>query len=90
MVNRLEFWTELDKVPDDITHLEKIKTNFDGNNVYYHVFNYMTNKATLASKNGWMLCVVGPCFDNRKFMIFRQRHISAVLVKLEKLSRKMK
>ncbi|MCF6308243.1 MAG: hypothetical protein L3J09_09825 [Flavobacteriaceae bacterium] len=66
LVNWLEFPTELDKTPDDIKHIEKVKIEFDGNNVFYHVFKYMTNKPHWAAENGWMLGVVGPYFDDSK------------------------
>lgn len=66
LVNWLEFPTELDKAPDDIKHLEKVKIEFDGNNVFYHVFKYMTIKPHWAAENGWMLGVVGPYFDDSK------------------------
>ncbi|MCC8358933.1 hypothetical protein [Salinimicrobium sediminilitoris] len=66
LVNWLEFPTELDKAPDDIKHLKRVTIKFDGNDVYYHVFRYMTNEPHWASKNGWMLGVVGPYFDDSK------------------------
>ncbi len=66
LVNWLEFPTELDKVPDDIMHLEKIKIEFDGNDVFYHVFKYMTYEPHWAAKDGWMLGVVGPYFEDSK------------------------
>jgi len=66
LVNWLEFPTELDQIPDDIKHLEKVNIEFDGNNVIYHVFKYMTNEPHWAAKDGWMLGVVGPYFDDSK------------------------
>lgn len=66
LVNWLEFPTELDKAPDDIIHLEKVKIEFDGNDVFYHVFKYMTNEPHWAAKDGWMLGVVGPYFEDSK------------------------
>lgn len=66
LVNWLEFPTELDKAPDKINHLEKVIIDFDGNNIIYHVFKYMTNKPHWAAENGWMLGVVGPYFDDSK------------------------
>ncbi|AFU67854.1 hypothetical protein P700755_000875 [Psychroflexus torquis ATCC 700755] len=66
LVNWLEFPTELDKAPDEIRHLEKVKIEFDGNDVFYHVFKYMTNEPHWAAKDGWMLGVVGPYFEDSK------------------------
>ena len=66
LVNWLEFPTELDKVPDDIKHIEKVKIEFDGNDVFYHVFKYMTIEPHWAAKDGWMLGVVGPYFVDSK------------------------
>ena len=58
LVNWLEFPTELDKVPDDIKHIKRVTIKFDNDDVYYHVFKYMTNDPHWAAKNGWMLGVV--------------------------------
>ncbi|WP_165748736.1 hypothetical protein [Cellulophaga sp. Z1A5H] len=66
LVNWLEFPTELDKAPDDIKHLEKVKIVFEDEDVFYHVFKYMTIEPHWAAKNGWMLGVVGPYFENSK------------------------
>lgn len=66
LVNWLEFPTELDKVPDDIEHLKRVKIAFDGSDVFYHVFQYRTNEPHWAAKNGWMLGVVGPYFEDSK------------------------
>jgi len=66
LLNWLEFPTELDKVPDDIEHLKRVTIKFDGNDVFYHVFKYMTNEPHWAAENGWMLGVVGPYFDDSK------------------------
>lgn len=66
LVNWLEFPTELNKSPDDIKHVQKVTIKFDGNEVFYHVFKYMTNEPHWAAENGWMLGVVGPYFDDSK------------------------
>lgn len=66
LVNWLEFPTELDKAPDDIKHLKRVTIKFDGKDIYYHVFKYMTNEPHWAADNGWMLGVVGPYFDDSK------------------------
>lgn len=66
LVNWLEFPTELDKAPDEIQHLEKVKIEFDGNDVFYHVFKFLTIEPHWAAKDGWMLGVVGPYFEDSK------------------------
>lgn len=66
LVNWLEFPTELDGVPDEIEEVERVKIEFDGNNVYYHVFKYRIDEPHWAAKDGWMLGVVGPYFDDSK------------------------
>ncbi len=66
LVNWLEFPTELDKAPDDIKHIKRVTIQFDGNDVFYHVFKYMTNPPHWAAENGWMLGVVGPYFNDSK------------------------
>jgi hypothetical protein len=62
LANWLEFPTELDTVPDAIEHMERVTVLFDGHDVYYHVFKYMTKEPHWAAKDGWMLGVVGPYF----------------------------
>ena len=64
LANWLEFPTELDACPDEIELEEKVIIDFDGNNVYYYVFKFRTNEPHWASKDGWMLGVVGPYFDD--------------------------
>lgn len=64
LANWLEFPTELDACPDKIELEEKVKIDFDGNNVFYYVFKFLTNEPHWASKNGWMFGVVGPYFDD--------------------------
>lgn len=64
LANWLEFPTELDACPDRIEFEEKVRIDFDGNNVFYYVFKFLTNEPHWASKNGWMLGVTGPYFDD--------------------------
>ncbi|KAF2512617.1 hypothetical protein [Flavobacterium foetidum] len=64
LANWLEFPTELDACPDKIELEEKVRIDFDGNNVFYYVFKFLTNEPHWASKNGWMFGVVGPYFDD--------------------------
>lgn len=66
LANWLEFPTELDACPDEIELEEKVTIDFDGNNVYYYVFKFRTNEPHWASKDGWMLGVVGPYFDDSR------------------------
>ena len=66
LANWLEFPTELDACPDEMELEEKVTIDFDGNNVYYYVFKFRTNEPHWASKDGWMLGVVGPYFDDSK------------------------
>ena len=64
LVYWLEFPTELDAVPDAIEHVERVTIPFEGNDVYYHVFKYMTHEPHWAAKDGWTLGVVGPYFSH--------------------------
>ncbi|MBE8725365.1 hypothetical protein [Flavobacterium hungaricum] len=64
LANWLEFPTELDACPDEIELEEKVTIDFDGNNVFYYVFKFKTYEPHWASKNDWMLGVVGPYFDD--------------------------
>jgi hypothetical protein len=68
LANWLEFPTELDACPDEMEHIKRVSIDFDGNKnmVYYEVFKYRTNEPHWAAKNGWMLGVVGPFFDDSK------------------------
>jgi hypothetical protein len=63
----LEFPTELNGLPDEIEHLKKVTIPFDReNNVHYQVFKFRVNEPHWASKDGWILGVVGPYFDDSK------------------------
>ena len=66
LVNWLEFPTELDKAPDDIKYVKRVTIKFNENDIFYHVFKYMTNEPHWAAENGWMLGVVGPYFNDSK------------------------
>ena len=68
LANWLEFPTELDTCPDEIEHIKRITFDFDGQNnyVHYEVFKYRVNEPHWVAKNGWMLGVVGPYFDDSK------------------------
>ncbi|MGF7075004.1 hypothetical protein [Mucilaginibacter sp. 3215] len=64
----LEFPTELDACPDEIEHIKRVTIDFDRrkNFIHYEVFKYRVNPPHWAAKNGWMLGVVGPFFDDSK------------------------
>lgn len=66
LANWLEFPTELGACPDEIEHMKRVTFDFDGQNnlVHYEVFKYRFNEPHWASKNGWILGVVGPYFDD--------------------------
>ncbi|TRX33987.1 hypothetical protein [Flavobacterium restrictum] len=64
LANWLEFPTELDGCPDEMELVKRVTIDFDKNNVYYYVFKFRTNEPHWASKDGWMLGVVGPYFED--------------------------
>jgi hypothetical protein len=76
----LEFPAELDTCPDEIEHIKRVTFDFDGqnNHVHYEVFKYRVNEPHWASKNGWMLGVVGPYFDDSKPYDFAHSTFSRV------------
>jgi hypothetical protein len=68
LANWLEFPTELDACPDEIEHVRRVTFDFDGQNnfVHYEVFKYRVDEPHWAAKNGWILGIVGPYFDDSK------------------------
>lgn len=68
LANWLEFPTELGACPDEIEHLKRVTIDFDGqqNYVHYEVFKYRMHQTHWAAKDGWILGVVGPYFDDSK------------------------
>jgi hypothetical protein len=74
----LEFPTELDACPDEIEHIKRVTIDFDGNSnfVHYEVFKYRVDVPHWAAKNGWMLGVVGPFFDDSEPYHFAQATFS--------------
>ena len=64
----LEFPTELDACPDEIEHIKRVTFDFDGKNnlVHYEVFKYRVDEPHWAAKDGWILGVVGPYFDDSR------------------------
>jgi len=66
LYNWLKFPTELDAFPDEIEYLQKVIIDFDGNDVIYHTYKFRINSPHWASKNDWMVGVVGPYFKDSK------------------------
>ena len=67
LANWLEFPTELDALPDELEHVERVIIPFDKDNeVFYHVFKFRVHEPHWASKDGWILGVVGPYFSDSK------------------------
>jgi hypothetical protein len=66
LANWLEFPTELDGCPDEMELVKKVTYNIENENVYYYVFKFRINEPHWAAKDGWMLGVVGPYFDDSK------------------------
>lgn len=88
LANWLEFPTELNACPDEIQHLKRVSLDFDGENnlVHYEVFKYRVNEPNPAAKQGWMLGVVGPYFDDSKPYDFPQSTFSRISSTLEKVT----
>ncbi len=88
LANWLEFPTELDACPDEIEHIKRVTFDFDGKNnfVHYEVFKYRMNEPHWAAKNGWILGVVGPYFDDSKPYDFPQATFSRVSSTLDKVT----
>lgn len=88
LANWLEFPTELDACPDEIQHIKRVTFDFDGQNnfVHYEVFKYRVNEPHWAAKDGWILGVVGPYFDNSKPYDFPQATFSRVSSTLDKVT----
>lgn len=87
LANWLEFPTELAACPDEIEHIKRVTFDFDGKNnyVHYEVFKYRMNEPHWAAKNGWILGVVGPYFDDSKPYDFPQATFSRVSSTLDKI-----
>ncbi len=88
LANWLEFPTELDACPDEMEHIKRVTFDFDGQNnfVHYEVFKYRVNEPHWAAKDGWMLGVVGPYFDDSKPYDFPQSTFSRVSSTLDKIT----
>jgi hypothetical protein len=46
--------------------VKKVTYKIENENVYYYVFKFRINEPHWAAKDGWMLGVVGPYFDDSK------------------------
>ncbi len=88
LANWLEFPTELDAIPDEMEHIKRVTFDFDGenNNVHYEVFKYKVNEPHWAAKDGWILGVVGPFFDDSKPYDHPSSTFSRVSSTLDKVS----
>jgi hypothetical protein len=88
LANWLEFPTELDGCPDEIEHVKRVTFDFDGQNnlVHYEVLKYRVNEPHWAAKNGWILGVVGPYFDDSKPYDFPQATFSRVSSTFDKVT----
>jgi len=88
LANWLEFPTELDACPDEIEHIKRVGIDFDGKShmVFYEVFKYKTHEPHWAAKDGWILGVVGPYFEDSKPYDFPQATFSRVSSTLENTS----
>jgi diadenosine tetraphosphatase ApaH/serine/threonine PP2A family protein phosphatase len=88
LANWLEFPTELDACPDEIEHIKRVTFDFDGQNnfVHYEVFKYRVNEPHWAAKDGWILGVVGPYFDDSKPYDFPQATFSRVSSTVDKVT----
>lgn len=65
LANWLELPTKLDACPDEIEHIKRVTLDFDGQHdvVHYEVYKYRLNEPHWAAKDGWILGVAGPYFD---------------------------
>ena len=88
LANWLEFPTELDACPDEIEYIKRVGIDFDQQNhlVFYEVFKYKTYEPHWAAKDGWILGVVGPYFEDSKPYDFPQATFSRVSSTLEKVT----
>ncbi|MBO9683840.1 MAG: FeoB-associated Cys-rich membrane protein [Flavisolibacter sp.] len=88
LANWLEFPTELDACPDEIEHIKRVTFDFDGQNnfVHYEVFKYRVNEPHWAAKDGWILGVVGPYFDDSNPYDFPHSTFSRISSTLDKVT----
>ena len=88
LANWLEFPTELDACPDEMEHIKRVTFDFDGqgNYVHYEVFKYRVNEPHWAAKDGWILGVVGPYFDDSEPYNHASATFSRVSSTMDKIS----
>ncbi len=88
LANWLEFPTEIHTCPDEIEHVKRVTFDFDGKNnfIHYEVFKYCVNEPHWAAKDGWILGVVGPYFDDSKPFDFPQSTFSRVSSTFDKVT----
>jgi cell division protein FtsI/penicillin-binding protein 2 len=88
LANWLEFPTELGASPDEMEHLKRVTIDLDGQNNFFHyeVFMYRTAEPHWAAKDGWILGVVGPFFDDSKPYDFPRSTFSRVSSKADKIT----
>ena len=88
LANWLEFPTELNACPDEMEHIKRVSIDYDGQNnfVHYEVFKYRMNEPHWAAKDGWILGVVGPYFDDSRPYDFPQGTFSRVDSTLDKVT----
>ena len=69
LVTWLEFPTELNALPDRMEYIKRVSIEDGHNNLfYYHVYRFSVNEPHVAAKDGWMIGIVGPYFeDSRPF-----------------------
>jgi hypothetical protein len=86
--NWLEFPTEMGAYPNEIEHIKRATFDFDGKNnfVHYEVFKYRMNEPHWAAKEGWMLGVVGPFFDDSEPYDFPHATFSRISSTLDKIT----
>jgi hypothetical protein len=84
----LEFPTELDACPDEIEYIKRVTFDFDGENnfVHFEVFKFRVNEPHWAAKDGWILGVVGPYFDDSVPYDFPHSTFSRLSSTIDKVS----
>lgn len=87
LANWLEFPTELDALPDEIEHIKTVSVPLnDQHHARYLVLKFRKNEPHWAAKDGWLLGVVGPYFDDSKPYDFPSATFSRFSSKLGTIS----
>jgi hypothetical protein len=63
LANWLAFPTELDRCPDEMEFVKRTTFFAFNKNAHYYVFKFRTHEPHWAAKNGWMIGIDGPYFD---------------------------